>query len=51
VSALGSVGEDKGARVAVAVSSAVLAVMGALAAYEFEEYASIHRERCTVLPQ
>lgn len=49
VSALGSVGEDRTARVAVAISSAVLAAVGALAAYESGEYAAIYRERCMVL--
>lgn len=49
VSALGTVGEDRTARVSVAVTSAVLAAVGALAAYESGEYASIHRERCTTL--
>lgn len=46
VSALGTVGEDRTARVSVAVSSAVLAGLGALAAYQTGEYASIYKSRC-----
>lgn len=46
VSALGTVGEDRTARVTVAVSSAVLAGLGALAAYQTGEYASLYRSRC-----
>lgn len=50
VSSLGTVGEDRTARVAVAITSAVLAAVGALAAYESGDYATIYRERCTAAP-
>lgn len=46
VSALGTVGEDRTARVSVAISSALLAGVGALAAYQTGEYASLYRQRC-----
>lgn len=47
LSALGSIGTDKTARVSVAITSAVLAAVGALAVYESGEYASLHQEQCT----
>lgn len=47
VSALGTVGEDKTARVSVAITSAVLAAVSALAAYESDSYSTLHLQRCT----